>query len=52
MLFIPLKNDPNNYRICSTFAFSTLLHLFFTSNSVVFVDEGSKMLLSSGRRVP
>jgi len=40
--FSSLKNGPNNYRICSTFASSAVLHLFFTSNSVDFVDGGRK----------
>jgi len=42
MRFIPLKNELNNYRICSTFASSALLHLFFISNLEVFVDGGRK----------
>jgi len=28
------------------------LHLFFTSNLVVFVNGGTKMFLAPGRRVP
>jgi len=33
---------------CSGFAFSTLLHLFFTSNSVAFVHRGRKNILPQG----
>jgi len=36
-VFINLKKEHNNYSKCSIFA-SALLYLFFTSNSVVFVD--------------
>jgi len=53
-IFIPLKNEPNYYRICSNLASSVLLHLFFILNSEVFVDGGggAKMFLAPGRRVP
>jgi len=37
MCFIILKKEQNNYSKCSAFAFFALLHLFFTSNPVVFV---------------
>jgi len=42
MRFITLLKDQNNYSIRSAFASSALMHLFFTSNSVVFVDGESK----------
>jgi len=42
MRFIALKKEQNIYRKYSAFASSALLHLFFTSNSVVFVDGGRK----------
>jgi len=44
MRFITLKKEQNNYSKCSVFASSTLLHLFFTSNSVVIVDTGRKII--------
>jgi len=37
MHFIPLKKETSIYR-CSAFASSVLLHLFFNSNSVSFVE--------------
>jgi len=40
--FYPLQKKQNNYSKCSAFASSILFHLFFTSNSVVFVDGGYK----------
>jgi len=52
MRFIPLKNEPNTYIVCSTLASSALLHLFFTSNTEVFVDGGAKIFLAPGRRAP
>jgi len=36
MRFIPLKKESSNYSKC--FAFALLLHLFFNSNSVSFVE--------------
>jgi len=33
------KKDQNNYSKCFVFASSALLHLFFTSNSVDFIDR-------------
>jgi len=45
--------EKNNYSKCSAFASFVLLHLFFTSNSVVFVDGGgARMFLAPGRKVP
>jgi len=44
MSSITLKKDRNNCSKCSVFASSALLHLrvvFFTSNSVVFIDRGA-----------
>jgi len=42
MRFIPLKKEPSNYSKYSIFAFSALLHLFFNSNSISFVEgEGA-----------
>jgi len=49
MRFITLKK---NYSKCSAFAFSALLHLFFTSNSVFLLTEGARIFLAPGRRVP
>jgi len=37
---------------CSVFASSELLHLFFTSNSVVFVDRGCKNISCPGAGYP
>jgi len=39
---LSLEKEKNNYSKCSAFAFFALLHLFFTSNSVVFVDGERK----------
>jgi len=44
MPFITLKKDRNNYSKCCVFSSSVLLHLFFTSNSVIFVDRGRKII--------
>jgi len=44
MRFVTLKKEQNNYSKLSVFAFSALLHLFFTSNLVVFVDSGRKII--------
>jgi len=44
MPFITRKMYRNNYSKCSVFASSALSHLFFTSNSVVFVDRGRKII--------
>jgi len=38
------KKEQNNYSKCSVFASSALFHLFFTSNFVVFVDRGRKII--------
>jgi len=35
--FIAIEKEQNNYSKCSAFASSRLLHLFFNSNSIVFV---------------
>jgi len=52
MRFITLKLVQNNYSKCYVFASSALLHQFFTSNSVVFIDRGrAKIFLTSGSRV-
>jgi len=42
MRFITFKKEQNYYSKCFVFASSALLHLFFTSNSVVFIDRGRK----------
>jgi len=47
MRFVTLKNEQNNNSKCShcsAFAFFALLHLFFTSNLVVFVNRGRKII--------
>jgi len=49
MRFVTLKIEQNNYSKCSAFASSAFLHVFFTSNSVVFW-RGRKNI--SWRRVP
>jgi len=46
MHFITLKKEQNNYSKCSAFA-SALLHLFFTSNSVVCVYMRHKKFFCS-----
>jgi len=50
--FFALKEEKNNYNKCSAFASFAILHLFFTLNSVVFVDVGARIFLAPGRRVP
>jgi len=40
------KKKPSNYNKCSAFASSALLHLFFNSNSVSFVERGRKNISS------
>jgi len=42
MHFITLKKEPSNYSKCSAFVSSALLHLFFNSNFVSFVEGGRK----------
>jgi len=42
------KQEPSNSSICSAFASSALLHLFFNSNSVSFV-EGERKNISCPR---
>jgi len=42
MHFIPLKKEPSNYSKYSAFASFALLHLFFNSNSVNFVEGGGR----------
>jgi len=46
------KKEQNNCRKFSAFASPALFHLFFTSNSVGFVDGGARIFLTPGRRVP
>jgi len=46
----PLKRT-NNYSKCSIFASSSLLHLFFTSNSVVLLTGGARIFFAPERRV-
>jgi len=53
MRFNVIKKEQNNCSICSLFASSTLLHQFFTSNSVVFGDGGVRIFLAPGfPRIP
>jgi len=40
--FIPFKKEPSHYSTSSAFASSALLHLFFNSISVSFVEGGRK----------
>jgi len=42
MHFIPLIKEPSNFSKCSAFTSSALLHLFFNSNFVSFVEGGRK----------
>jgi len=42
MHFMTLKKNKITIVKCSTFASYALLHLFFTLNSVVYVDGGRK----------
>jgi len=44
--------EENNYSKCSTSASSAPLHLFFSSNSVVFVGRDTRIFLAPGRGVP
>jgi len=44
MRFITLKIELNNYSKCSVFASFSVLRPFFTSNLVVFVDRGRKVI--------
>jgi len=52
MRFIALKEE----KICTLnvllLLLSQFLHLFFTLNSVVFVDGGTIIFLAPGRMVP
>jgi len=41
-VFYSLQKEQNKYNKCSDFTSSALVHLFFISNSVVFVDRGHK----------
>jgi len=50
MHFIALKQN-NKYSKRSVFASFALLHLFFTLNSIVFVDGGARIFLVPGRTV-
>jgi len=50
--FIPLKKEPSNYSKCSAFASSSLLHLFFNSNSVSFVERGAQEYFLPKGKVP
>jgi len=52
MHFITLKKEQNNYSKCPAFASCALLHLFFTSISVVFVDRGARIFLPKGAGYP
>jgi len=52
MRFITLKKEQNNYSKCSVFASFALLHLFFTSNSVVLLSGRARLFLVPGRKVP
>jgi len=52
ILRITFKEEKNSCKKWSAFAFSAFLHLFFTLNSLDFVDEGARIFLASGRRVP
>jgi len=47
------KKQVTTANVLSAFASSALLHLFFNSNSVTFVEEegGAKIFLAPGRRV-
>jgi len=48
----PLKNQ-NNSNKCSAFTSFALLHLFFTSNSTVFMTGGgARIFLAPGRGLP
>jgi len=42
MRFITLKKEHNNYSQCSAFALPHVCTLFFTLNTVVFVDRGCR----------
>jgi len=44
MRFIALKKEQNNYSKRSVFSSYGLLHLFFASNLIVFVDRGRKII--------
>jgi len=50
--FYYLQSEQDNYSKCSAFAFPALLYLYFTSNSVAFVDGVARMFLSPERRKP
>jgi len=52
LALLSLKKEQNNYSKCSVFASSALLHLFFTSNSVVLLPGGARIFLDPGHRVP
>jgi len=48
MHFIPLKKEPSNYSKCSAFASFALLHLFFNSNSEVYLKGTQEYFLLQG----
>jgi len=50
--FYSAEKETSNYYKCSAFASSALLHLFFNSNSVSFVEGGARIFLAPGSRVP
>jgi len=52
MRFITIEIVQNDYSKCFTLASSTLLHLFFTSDSVVFIGGDARIFLALERRVP
>jgi len=50
--FYSAEKEPSNYYKCFSFA-SVLLHLFFNSNTVSFVEEGvQEYFLPQGARYP
>jgi len=51
-ILLRLKKETNNYSKYSAFAFFALLHLFFNSNSVSFIEGGARIFLALGRKVP
>jgi len=50
MRFVTLNKEQNNSGTCFTFTSSALLHLFFTSNSTVFMKGGARIFLAQGER--
>jgi len=51
MRFIVLKEENTNRVSVLLLLLSHLLHLFFTLNSVVFVDGGARIFIAPGRKV-